>query len=127
MVVKHLVQTGDHPEALKVLSCVQKAEPYEATRIRCLKDGQRVARIMVTYFKFMNDELRRDALQRSRERNGLRDQIADARNDLEMAQGIAMQAHERVERALRRLEELGLEGDRAHAELQWASAVLADV
>jgi hypothetical protein len=119
-VVKHLVKTGDHPEALKVLSCVQKPEPYEATRIRCLKNGQRVARML-------NDELRRDALQWFGERTRLRDQIREARDDHEVAQEMAVDARARVERALRRLEELGLEDDHAHAELQWASAVLDDV
>ena len=120
MVVKHLVETGDHPEALKVLSCVQKPEPYEATRIRCLKNGQRVARML-------NDELRRDALQWVGERTRLRDQIREARDDHEEAQEMAVDARARVERAIRRLEELGLEDDHAHAELQWAYEVLDDV
>jgi hypothetical protein len=123
-VVKHLVKTGDHPEALKVLSCVQKPEPYEATRIRCLKNGQQVARIMVTAVQNYH---RRDALQWYGERNQLRAQIAEARDDLEMAQALAEDARERVERALRRLEELGLQDDHAHGYLQWASAVLDDV
>ena len=127
MVVKHLVETGDHPEALKVLSCVQKPELYEATRIRCVKNGQQVAKVRVTALKFTNDELLRENWQLYRERNQLRAQIAEARNDHEMAQAMAFDAHERVERALRRLEELRLEDDRAHGYLQWASAVLDDV